>query len=348
MLIDWVSARIELMQLSEADRQALRSWGDRIQRFTPSTGEISYETGAWDSIRSDSHQLTAKVGATDLYIQGSPARLSGNGCAVFGSGPSHALDLTACVDLMARTAAPMLGITLPTWDNGLEDWKVSRIDVTSSFMLDCLADVRSALGVLRGTEGGRYRVSQQAGDTVYWSHKSRLRAGKAYAKGPHLRYMMKKGIAPKEYSSSELLAADKLLRLELRLGAQWIREKADTPWWGISSEVLKKQWFEYFSRMIGDSEVVMGDDKILREQILAAADTEGRGKAAYGVWMAIQVHGWETARQLYSKPTWYRNLKVLRDAGLGDADISIGRVQPLRRSLLECRHVHSWGDLLAA
>ena len=76
---------------------------------------------------------------------------------------------------MVAFASTHLGIWLPDHP---EVWIVSRADITQNIMLDSLSDVRVALRYLRECEGGRYRVSQQAGDTVYWSHRSRLRKGR--------------------------------------------------------------------------------------------------------------------------------------------------------------------------
>ena len=91
----------------------------------------------------------------------------------------------------------------------------------------------------------------------------------------------------------------------------------------------------------------MEADNDLQERIIAAAKTEGQGRAAYGCWVMIQNEGWERARQFFSKTTWYRNLKILRSAGLGDADISAGKVVPLRRRFMEARLITDWSQIAA-
>lgn len=340
MLIDWVTCRVPLIELS-ADSLALAMLiGDRIARYCPKTGETRYETFAWDSIRSDSHQISVRVGASDLWIQGSPARVCGNGDAVFGSGASARLDLPACVDSMRLFIQSQTGITLPS-DIAL--WTVSRVDVTGNLLLDSSAEVKDALKILRDCEGGRYRVSQQAGDTVYWSHKSKLRSGKAYAKGPHLAHLMKSrtydGI---EYSQADIELASRLLRLELKLGREFF---ARNDWTSLTPLDLSEQWNNYFARMIGGCE--MKSDSDLKSRIMAAASSEGRGKAAYGCWLLIQSEGWERAKESFATRTWYRHLKVLRAAGLGDADISAGHVVPLRRRVFEAQLCQSWSELRA-
>ena len=91
----------------------------------------------------------------------------------------------------------------------------------------------------------------------------------------------------------------------------------------------------------------MGATTDLRDRIFEVADTEGKGRAAYSLWLLIQHEGWEVARQNTSKTTWHRNLKVLRAAGLSDAEISHGRVVELRRKINECQQVDNWLQLAA-
>ncbi len=329
---------------------------DRVMRYSPSTGEVQWETMAWDSIRSDSHQLAFRVGSDALHIQGSPGRCIGSGDTVFGEGAAAALDLVGCVQRMAQFISAQIGHPLPM---ELSAWEVTRIDVTANLLLDSLEDVRVALSILRNCEGGRYRVSQQAGDTVYWSHRSRIRSGKAYAKGPHIVYQMKqKTYTGRRYSAEEIRLINRLLRLELRLGAQFMRERAPK-WHTIAPEWLRNQWRDYFERMIGGAEMKTETD--VREKIWEAAEImrvkmnrsrkrliqscEGIAKAAYGCWLMIQSQGWEKAREAYSKTTWYRHLQVLRLAGLGDADISAGKVVQIRRKVIEARMVNSFEEL---
>lgn len=335
MLLDWVTARIPLDQLSAEARAAALQLGDRVCCYCPKTGDIRYESARWESVRSDSHQIAVRAG-TDFWMQGSPARVIGDGDAVFGAGAAAALDIAGCVDRMRLFVADQIGAALPA-----SGWIVSRVDVTGNLELGSLAEVRQALAILRGVEGGRYRVSQQAGDTVYWSHLSKLRSGKAYAKGPHLAYLMKSPrYNGRVYQPDEVAQANRLLRLELKLGREWF---ARNPWQDVTADRLRHEWNGYFERMIGGAD--MASDCDLQARVTAAAPSEGQGKAAYGCWVMIQREGWERAREFYSKTTWYRHMGILRAAGLRDADISVGQVVPLRRRIIEARAVSSWAEL---
>ena len=339
MLIDWVTARVPLDLLTEQGRAAALAINDRVMRLDPNTGEIRWQTAAWDSVRSDSHQIAVRC-LSELWVQGSPARVIADGCSVFGADPASSLDLAGCVDVMRRFVSIRLGVVLPP----ALQWIVSRVDVTGNLLLDSPEEVRQALSILRDCEGGRYRVSQQAGDTVYWSHRSKLRSGKAYAKGPHLRYLQRqRSYTGRSYTDSDIAEASRLLRLELKLGREYFQRH---DWKTLDAKALAREWEGYFSRMIGDTE--MTRDNELKDAIDRVAASKGRANSAYGCWLMIQSEGWERARECFSKTSWYRHMQVLRAAGLGDADISSGRVVPLRRKVMEARLVRSWSELRAA
>ena len=77
------------------------------------------------------------------------------------------------------------------------------------------------------------------------------------------------------------------------------------------------------------------------------AETEGKGRAAARTWAVIQSIGWQAARESMPRSTWYKHLKILRDAGLSDADVSAGHVVGLRRTV-HMRSVSNWASLQAA
>ena len=217
------------------------------------------------------------------------------------------------------------------------------MDVTGNFDLGSLPNVRQALNYLRHVEGGRYQVKTEA-ETVYWAKSSRLRAGKAYAKGPHMRYLAKKGQV--DLTPNQLLLVDRLLRLELRLGGQFWRERAAQRWYRWSSEQLYEQFTAYFGQFIGKVEVVEMDK--LLDELVKIAPTEGLAKAAYRTWLLIQSHGMERARELMTKRTWYRHKRLLQDCGVSWADFHHRALVPFRRKTIVLSDpVRSWEDLIA-
>jgi hypothetical protein len=101
---------------------SLRLHGERIVKFSPTTGAVSWECSTWDSVRSDSHQICVRVTPDALMVKGSPARVIGDGDAAFSSGAARALDLPGCVERMARFVGGALAVTVPT----VACWSINR------------------------------------------------------------------------------------------------------------------------------------------------------------------------------------------------------------------------------
>lgn len=344
MLIDWLSLCLRREDQPDwAGWDSLQDWGDRIQRITPKTGEIKWESAAWDSVRSDSHQVVVSCAPGRIRVQGSPARVLGDGDTVFGFGPLGRNPLYCAHEMVDFVAKTLAFVGLPP----AQHWSCTRIDVTRNYYLGSLANVRVALAELRNVEGGRYRVSQQAGDTVYWSHKSKLRSGKAYAKGPHIKYAMgRPGYNGRSYDSSELELANRLLRLELKLGSDWLR-RYPLPWHDLDGASLVECHEAFFGRMVGDVEVVdMGYvEAISRVEVEPGVKiTPAQAQRVCATWALIQSIGWQATRETMPERTWYWHQSILRKAGFGDADLSAGRVVALRRKLV-MTPVMSWEEL---
>ncbi len=346
-----MSLHISYQHFSPDVWRKLQSFNDRIIRYNPVSGEHIWETAAWDSIRSDTHGISYRVTGDSLHVQGSPARCIGTGDAVIGEGASRDLDLVGCHRPMISLLKEALEIDMSDCPNFWLPacWRLTRVDVTSNLILEDLPAVRQALQILRNCEGGRYKINQQSGETIYWSKNSKLIKGKAYSKGPHLKYLLKtKDYNGYQYTQDQLDKADRLLRLELTLPSQFWRELADrTPykhWIKVPDILLREKWHNYFDRMIGDAE--MNPQTDIKQKLIENAKTPARGKAAYGCWLLIKNEGWEMAKESFSVTTWYRHLRLLRSIGLSDSDISTGTVVPLRRDkILLAQHFTSWSQV---
>ena len=333
MLIDWMTLSTDASLLDPCTVEKLTGKQDSMMRVSPE-GEIKWVMPCRTNIRSDSHQITVQIGSW-LDIQGSPARTKGTRDNIFG----EADPVNAFLDVI-RFLTDVIEVPLP-YDP--RSWKLTRMDVTGNFDLGSLANVRQALNYLRHVEGGRYQVKTDA-ETVYWSKSSRLRAGKAYAKGPHMRYLVKKGHA--DLTSDQLSLVDRLLSLEMRLGAQFWRERADRRWYEWSSEQLYEQFMVYFGQFIGKVEVV--EVHKLLDELIKVAPTPGLAKAAYRTWALIQSHGVEEARELMSERTWYLHKRLLQQCGVSWADFHHRALVPFRRrTIVLSDPVRSWEDLIA-
>ena len=103
MLLDWVTVTVPWECWGEQYRGIYERF-ERIQRYRPDSGEVVWETTAWESVRSDSHQVVCRATGQGLSFQGSPARVVGRGDAVFGEGPVRALDLRELHAILLGTA----------------------------------------------------------------------------------------------------------------------------------------------------------------------------------------------------------------------------------------------------
>jgi II/X family phage/plasmid replication protein len=331
-MYDWLTLKRDV-KTEEYDRiSEYLSTRPHIVKWTPATGEIEWSQPVRESIRSDSHQVTIHVTHNTITISGSPARSMGYDCNVFGSS-----DLQECINSHLTTANAVLPFKL----GRPEDFRITRLDITENYDMGGKAEVRQSLAYLRQFDGGRYRV-QSKSETVYWGSGSSLRSGKAYAKGDHLRYENRKGAL---HSDQRIQLADRLLRLELKLGNKWFSRKRQEEV-NILEYDYQAEFNDYFSKLIGTLEV---KEMNLKEKLVEVSPTEGQALAAYRTWALIQSIGHMEARESMPKATWYRHAKMLRDAGIGWGDMAAGKVLPFKtRQLVLDKPVTSWDELQKA
>ncbi|HEX8376757.1 MAG TPA: phage/plasmid replication protein, II/X family [Pedobacter sp.] len=342
-MIDWLTLIIDASLLNEDARKACRDNVDRIVRISPE-GEVRWESVVRESIRSDSHQVTIKFGAT-LQICGSPARIK-NCNNVFGS-----LDIQQCALDMITFAATHYKIFIP---KNLKMWRCSKIDVTQNFDLGSLEQVKQAVDYFKPLKIGRQKTSTED-TTVMWGKGSALHMGKIYAKGPHARKMVNDKNA--SYTEIELQKADRLIRVEYsirRLLIRRIHESSGLEWHQFTPEFLLSLHSQYFSKFISDIEVVDMDNvlNLLLDNVgkdKTQIPTEGRAKAAYDCYVRCRTFGFHVAREGYPKSTWNKHLHYLGTIGLGAADLQPLNVVPLRRrQIVLDQPVSSWDDIKLA
>ena len=333
MLIDWLTLSLDITHLPEHIRDHLTALTDVIIRVTPD-GETVWTTSARENIRSDSHCLTFVYGSA-FRLMGSPARMVGDtNDNVFGS-----VDIKQSFTDMIMFTREKLQCWLPD-DPTL--WRCSRIDVTANYDLLSLCNVQTALNYLRHSEGGRYQVRTSA-ETCYWSPKSKHFSGKAYAKGPHMRYQIKQGKI--DLSDKDLELLDRLLRLELRIGPNFFT-KTGLRWYELTADKLREIHAEYFGRFVGSVEVEVSDMNQVRDKIMQVAPTQSQGQQAYMTWELIKSHGVNEAKSQFKPWTWYRHIRILKAAGISWADFQARNIVPFRRKMIVLDDpVISWEDL---
>lgn len=347
-LIDWLTLRFPLGQeLGWALTERIRGCMDTLF-CCDSDGEVKWTSKKLDvdALRSDSMGLFWMVqgdGKHDyLTIGASPASLE-HGINVFGS-----CDIQHCARVLVKEASKQLSAILPD----ASKWQCRRIDITGNFLLPDFASVKQALRQLCIADGGRRRATndKRGGDSVYWNPTSDLVKGKGYHKGPHLRFLERKG---KISISDELLTlADRILRLEHTRGARWFRrlEEAGGNWWNLTTQELEALFVDFFGRVVDGVEVrEMERHELVGRIAQASGITEGRATAAFTTYRNIRADGFEVVKDYMPVRTFYLHLKYLRAAGISDADLMQGNVvqfRPVR--IVLAQPVMSWDDIRRA
>jgi II/X family phage/plasmid replication protein len=348
MLIDWLTLRIPLtLALGVALHQRILDClglvvcvdCDGVEQWRKNQLDLdklrSDEIGIFWSIVSDGKQNFLSIGA-------SPASLEFDGVNVFGSS-----DMEHCAKVLIKAAGTALNAILPDW----RKWQCRRIDITANYDLGSAAQVKQALRLLLGTDAPRRRTNsdKKGGDSVYWNPSSDFKAGKAYHKGAHLRFMQSKGKV--QVSEEVLQLADSLLRLELKLGSRWLRRLRDEgkDWQDLNLNALIYNHQEFFSSLIGEGAIEVNDMETMLLELEKVCTTKARALAAHRTFALMKVIGYSQTQGSMSRATFYRHCHDLRAAGLSSADLCAGKVLELRkRSLVLAEPVNCWADIRRA
>lgn len=349
MLIDWLTLRIplDLSLGSVLHHKIMNCLGVVVS--VDSKGVEKWRKNALDLdvLRSDEIGLFWTITSDGdskryLSIGASPASIEFEGVNVFGSA-----DIEHCSKVLIQAAGKALEAILPHW----RKWQCRRIDITANYDLGSAAQVKQALRLLLGTDAPRRRTNsdKKGGDSVYWNPSSDLKAGKAYHKGAHLRYQQRRGNI--QVSDELLTLADSLLRLELKLGARWLRrlEDAGHNWQELTLKALEWNHREFFKSLIGDSAIEVNDMGTLLLELEKVCPTKARALAAHRTFALMKVIGYSQTKDSMPLRTFFRHCHDLRAAGLSSADLCAGKVLELRkRSLVLAEPVNSWSDIRRA
>lgn len=356
-MIDWLSLKIDLIHLPEPVVRKLQSLNSRLFKVSASTGQIEWESYAWESVRSDTHQLCFRVG-TEFYIQGSPARL-GLTNNVFG-----ALCIKYCARKMISFAASFLGLSdlfsesrctdfhaqhddLCSGFPPLRFWKCSRIDITRNYLMQSEAEARQALAYLKQSPESRQKHSYESSG-FYIGKRSTLHKGKIYLKGQDAKRCQRAGRAL--YTDDQLLKSQRLLRAEYTMARGLIRrlrEDYSLHWYDLTSDYLLRLHGAFFKDYFSEIEVT--DMASVLEKLLIVAPSEGQARAAYDCYVRIRMCGYEQAKVTFTKPSWYRHIKFLKMAGFNRADLQPTNVIPLQKRAIQVSEpVRHWDDICVA
>jgi len=358
LLIDWITLRLPVRQLPPILQERLYENMDTTACFSNGAdgkpAELKWESKRlnFDALRSDAEGLyftCCYVGNISyLYIGASPAALQYD-TNVFGS-----LNILEGADALVNRANKAFSCFLVR----SEEWELCRLDITGNYALPDFSVVATALKTLLQTDSARRKATscKKGGDTVLWSPTSDMEAGKAYHKGPHLRYLLKQG---KIDVSEEVLAmADRLIRLELKIGSRFFRlarSRRSHPlsgrhWSSYTAEELTELHSKFFSPICEGVEVRdMGRVDMIELIAAASGITKGRARAAYGTYEDIKKYGLDEVKAGMSERTFYLHKKHLKAAGVSDGDLMAGNViqfKPIR--IVLAQPVTCWHDLRRA
>lgn len=351
MLIDWMTLRHPLRTLPESVKEKMLSCMGSICYYA-SDRKVRWEKGVMDldALRSDTTGICYQFqgdadGAFHLAIGASPAALE-HTCNVFGSD-----DILHCARVLVRTASKALDTILP---DPLA-WDLRRLDVTENYLLDSASDVREALRcMLNADVSRRSRAMSAGGDTVEFFRGSAIMAGKAYHKGPQVRYLLKRKKLPfASVPGTDLALLDRVLRLELKLAREFWkrREKSGecANWWEMTPTELTQIHHDFFRRFIGSVEVTDMDSLTLALEKICPSKRQAA--SVLKTWALIQELGYVRVRDsgLMSDRTWAYHLKYLKEAGLSFSDLGSGEILQFRRkNIVIGDPVTSWEDLRRA
>jgi len=333
-MIDWLTLRLPATRLSSSVLAALRE-NQGVLSKTTAAGELQWRASTREEIRSGCHRLGWHLSGHCLELSGSPARLQ-NQNNVFGDrDPQH------CALAMIGFFNKHTGIALP---KQLPLWDCTRLDVTLNHLLASGVEVSEALRCMSHAGGGHFRVATRSG-TVYWNSRSKLRSGKAYHKGSHLEYQIRKGEA--SALAEQVALCNRMLRLELSLRSQFWRERAPRAWHEWTAQCLETEHQRYFAPMLEALEVV--DTSDLLQSLQSIAPTKGGATAAYNTWLAIRIEGLDRVRARMSEATFHRHKRLLFQAGMTWADLQGSNISQFRRRSIQLGEpIHAWDELRQA
>lgn len=359
MLIDWLTLRTPLDNLTEQDLQGLIPYlAIETKRASDDTLLATRMVTDLDAVRSDFSGMVWNITTNGkikfLSIGASPASLK-YGNNLFGSS-----DYQECKKILLDYAFARLPIPLLSSAN----WLPRRIDVTQNYFLQSRHQVKDALHILRSSDGMRQKAYMMGGDTVGWGKGSKMRSGKAYDKYTQSLYLNskaeKQGKAP-IYSNEQIEIMQNILRLEMKLGYEFLDRALNAEWVSkdekgniildlskqenegvLTSDFLVEQHDDFFNKFIGNSEVT---DMSTLLNNLKLVTTEGRARAAYLTYLQIKENGFAHTAESMPRSTFSLHRKYLKSAGLSESDLKSGNIIELRKRKIMMQPVYNWEHL---
>lgn len=305
---DWISAVIPL-----AEGSCMPPWeqiaGATI--YTRPGGILDRLVPNWLAVKgSYEHGVRVRFDSASMRLSGNPAKL------LTGQNVDGPDDVPRLLQKMvgAVSAATMNAPSL-AWSGA----RLTRVDITQSYQLGSIERVREVLRFfsLAGTarRQGRSHTSYQ---TVYFGQHSRRHSIKLYAKYDELREHGAEHL-PYDVLLDLRDQAAGLLRVELCLRGLQLKQdgiELVAAWQDPDRSI--EQWQRFWGRI-----EVSGMADLLDDEVLALPR---RLRSTYELWRAGK-----DISELYSRPTYFRHRKELKELSAGKVDIGV--LRPLQSTL---------------
>ncbi|MEK8210589.1 phage/plasmid replication protein, II/X family [Paenibacillus sp. FSL L8-0696] len=260
----------------------------------------------------------------------------------------------ACLYLI-RTVEKLIGIELPgsTFLNGkqsyLSTWTVKRVDFAYIFNLGSMEAVQQFFYLFKN---GYYpRRSVNTYGTESWVATASTTSTKAYHKGTEFRKhdmkrLIRAGVLTDNQAFDMLVLASEILRVEVEIKSRKLKydfentRKGREPYiMDITTEYLQSVYENEISRIMKEgkkkSDIVRDSSKV--EERLNSMYSTSKANVLFSAYLKMMNFGIEKYKSTVTRPTFYRHLKQLREAGVSvnlNGEINLKDVTGQEESLL--------------
>lgn len=317
MMIDWVTCKAPFYY------PGIVSGGQFVS--IDADGEIEFATpkrrqfvGSWES------SMTARTVGVDSNGDTNLIELSGNpvkflqGHNLWGSS-----DLSGLIYETILKISSSLDVVQPeAFLRRLHITTLSRVDINEQYTLGSRSNVLASLYHIGSTSRTRSKEAVTRGSTVYLNKPSKRWEFKLYSKGQELELPRNKRQGLIDLPQSVLDFSDDVLRIELTLKSNELRESENglyllANWENVDLETI---FDDYYSRL------TMNDQ--LELKLLDLDGLPSGVRATYQLWF-----DGHDVRSMLSRPTFYRHRNQLLEHGI-DISMASNKVQPDRSNVV--------------
>lgn len=260
-------------------------------------------------------------------------------------------DFVLCCRYLLQTVETILGVTLPggRYSDYERHWTVKRVDYSYVFHLDTFQAIEQFFYLMRNAYYGRRNAETYGLNGLRFNASTT--ALKFYHKGPEFRKhdmarLVRAGVFSESQAFEMLKLATGILRVEVELKARKLRYDFEKIRYG-KDPFVKDLTAEYLQGVY-ETEVarVMKEGKKAGDVVRDALDVEDRlrllyppGKAGilFNAYVRMAQFGIQKYKASVTKPTFYRHVKELREAGVSvqlTGEVNLAEVSGIEESVL--------------